>query len=113
MSPIRLGTVRYASVADAIERRLAGGGRLACKVETGRFYLTLRAAGATRWEPARQIAYAVDAAAIAREVLAADSRSAVRRQAQRAVVVRFEDGAVTRGCQVHTVWECVVPVASS
>ena len=113
MSRIRLGIVRYASVANAIEERLATGGRIACKVGSGRFYVTLRGVGATEWEPASRAAYAVEAAAIAREVLAAHPRATVRRQARRAVVVRLEDAAVTRGCQVRTVWECVVPVSSS
>ena len=109
MARLRLGISRYASVTDAIERRLAVGGRVSCHIGHGRLYVVLRGIGATRWEPATQLARALDIAAVTREVLASDARSSVRGRAGRAVVVRFEDVEVARGCEVHAQWECVVP----
>lgn len=100
--------VRYASVADAIERRFALG-RAECRIGQGRLYIVLRGAGATRWEPSAQLAQALEMAAVARDVLSSDARSALRRRAGQAIVVRFEDAANARGCDVRAVWECVVP----
>jgi hypothetical protein len=110
MPRLRLGVVRYASVAEAIEQRLAVGRRPTCDIRQGRVYLVLRGVGASRWEPAAQLAYALDAATVAREALAAHPRSAVRAHARHAVVVRLEDVGVEHGCEVRTQWECIVPV---
>ena len=109
MARLRLGISRYASVTDAIERRLAVGGRVSCHIGHGRLYVVLRGIGATRWEPATQLARALDIVAITREVLSSDVRASVRGRAGHAVVVRFEDVEVARGCEVHAQWECVVP----
>jgi len=110
---MRIGISRYASVANAIEQRLALGGRLSCQIGQGRLCITLRSAGATRWEPTVQVARALDMAAVARGTLAADRRAAVRRHARHAVVVRFEDAMVAEGCQVRATWECIVPASSN
>jgi hypothetical protein len=42
-------------------------------------------------------------------VLANDKRRAVRRRADRAIVVVYEDMTLVRGCEVVGRWECVVP----
>lgn len=109
MARLRIGVVRYASVADAIEARLTLGARPACHVGRGRLYVVLRGAGATRWGPEAQISRALEMAAIARGILAEDGRAAVREHARHAVVVRFEDAAAAQGCDVRAQWECVVP----
>jgi hypothetical protein len=109
MAPLRIGISRYASVANAIERRLALGGRLSCQIGQGRLCITLRSAGATRWDPAVQVARALDMATVARGILAAETRASVRRHARHAVVVRFEDAMVAAGCQLRASWECIVP----
>src|SRR3954471_15081176 len=89
MARLRIGISRYASVANAIEQRLALGGRLACQIGQGRLCITLRSAGATRWVPEVQLARALEMAAVARELLDRDTRASVRRHARHAVVVRF------------------------
>ena len=109
MPRIRFTVTRYASVLGAIERQLAPDGRLTCRLGVGRVYLVLHGAGATRWEPATQLSRALEMAATARAMLAADARGPVRVHARHAVVVRFEDATVARGCEVRVQWECVVP----
>lgn len=113
MTRLRIGVVRYASVAEAIEARLHVGVRPACHLGQGRLHIVVRGAGATRWEPAEQLARALEMAAVARDVLLADPRSAVRSRAGRAVVVRYEDAAAAQGCDVRAHWECVVPGPAS
>ena len=72
----------------------------------------LRGVGATRWEPAAQVERALEMAAVARELLAADPRARVRAYARNAVVIRFEDAGLARGCAVRAEWECVVPAGA-
>jgi hypothetical protein len=113
MARFRLGVTRYASVLESIERQLAPDGRLTCRLGAGRVYLVLRGAGATRWDPATQLARALEMAASARAILAADARAPVRVHARHAVVVRFEDTTVAEGCEVRAHWECIVPTTTS
>ena len=110
MPRFRLRVTRYPDVLDAIERRLAPSlGALTCSLGAGRVYLVLRDAGATRWEPEAQLARALEMAAAARAVLAADPRRPVRVHVRHAAVIRYEDVAVAAGCEVRALWECVVP----
>jgi len=112
MSRLQVGVVRYASVAAAIARALGTEPAPDCRIGQGRVALTFRRLGATRWPEARQVEHALQAAAAARAVLAADARRAVRERAARAIVVAYEDAAVVRGCVVTARWECVVPAAT-
>ena len=113
MAPFRLRVTRYPDVLDALERQLApAAGALTCSLGAGRVHLVLRGAGATGWEPAARLARALEMAAAARAVLAADPRHPVRVHARHAIVVRYEDAAVAAGCDVRALWECVVPTAS-
>jgi hypothetical protein len=109
MVHIRFTVTRFAPVLQAIEQRLAPDGRLTCRLGAGRVYLVLRGAGASRWDPEVQLARALEMAATTRAMLAADPRGPVRAHASHAVVVRFEDVSVERGCEVRAHWECVVP----
>jgi len=109
MSRLRVGVVRFASVSDAIEERLALGARPRVIIGHGRILIAVRNIGATRWEPATQMTRAQEMAAIARAVLAQDARASVRRRAENAFVVRFEDIVAAQGCDVRATWECVIP----
>jgi hypothetical protein len=104
---------RYPAVLEAIERRLAPDGRLTCRLGAGRVYLELRGAGATRWDPATQLAHALELATALRAELAADAHAPVRVHAGHAIVVRYEDAIVAQGCEVRAHWECVVPSPAS
>jgi hypothetical protein len=42
-------------------------------------------------------------------MFAADHRRLVRRQANRAIVVVFEDVFLERGCDIAARWQCIVP----
>jgi hypothetical protein len=107
--PIRVGIVRYASITTAIERALGCDRPPECWIGHGRTTITFRRLGATSWPEARQIEYALRVASVTREVLADDSRHAVRQRATRAIVVVYEDASLLRGCAVVARWECVVP----
>lgn len=113
MAWFRLRPTRYPDVLQAIERHLASDGRLRCSLGAGRVYLSLRGAGATRWGVDTQLARALEMAAAARAVLAADARAPVRVHAQHALVVRYEDATMAAGCDVRAQWECVVPTVAS
>ena len=113
MSRLKLGVVRYASATTAIGRALGLDPPPDCRIGQGRITLTFRHIGASRWPEERQIEHALRTASIARAVLAADSRRAVRERASRAIVVVYEDASVVRGCTVLARWECVVPAAST
>lgn len=112
MSRLRVGIVRYASIAAAIGRALGVEPAPHCQVGHGRITLTFRRLGASRWSEAQQIEHALRAAAIARTVLADDPRRAVRERAKRAIVVVYEDATLIQGCAVRARWECVVPAAA-
>jgi hypothetical protein len=109
MGRLQFGIVRYASVATAVARELALATPPECRIGQGRVYLTFRGMGASHWEEARQTGHALKAAEVARAVFRADSRAAVRRRAERAVVVVYEDAWIERGCAITARWECVVP----
>lgn len=113
MSRLQIGVVRYASVAAAIAHALGVEPAPDCRIGHGRITLTFRRLGASRWSEAQQIDYALRAADVARRVLSADSRRAVRQRAARAIVVVYEDATLVRGCAVVARWECVVPTAAS
>ena len=112
MARFRLRATRYPEVLEAIERRLASDGSLTCSLGAGRVHLVLRGAWATRWEADAQLARALEMAAVARAMLAADPRAPVRVHARHAVVVRYEDVAVVAGYEVRAGWECVIPTAA-
>jgi hypothetical protein len=112
MSPLKVGVIRYRSVAAAIGRALGAEPAPDCRIGHGRVTLTFRSAGATRWSQDQQITYALRAAAMARTVLGTDPRRAVRARASRAIVVVYEDATLVRGCAVLARWECVVPSAA-
>jgi hypothetical protein len=113
MARLQLGVVRYASIATAIEHAIGVEPPPDCRFVRGRIRLTFRSHGAARWPEAEQIEYALRVAAIARSVLSADSRRAVRALVTRAIVVVCEDAKLLRGCTVTARWECVVLGAPS
>lgn len=113
MSRLKLGVVRYATVADAIGRAVGVESAPDCRIGHGRITLTFRRLGGTRWPEARRVEYALEVAAAARAALAADARRAVRERVAKAVVVAFEDATLVRGCAVTARWECVVPAPPS
>lgn len=107
---LNFGIIRYASVADAISDALGIARPPEIEIGHGRTTLTFRSQGASRWPEEQQMEAALRAAAIAREVMARDSRRAVRQRASRAIVIVYEDTSLQRGCEVVSRWECVVPV---
>jgi len=109
MKRLRVGVTRFASVANAIADALGIEPQPDCRIGHGRIMLTFRRLGASRWPEKQQIEFALRAAGIAREVLAADSRRTVRGRASRAIVVVYEDATLLSGCSVIARWECVVP----
>lgn len=109
MSRLKIGVIRYGSAANAIARALGTHSPPVCRIGLGRITLTFRNTGASRWPEGRQLEYAIEAARIARDVLASDRRRGVRQRVGRAIVVRYEDVGIGRGCSVAARWECVVP----
>jgi hypothetical protein len=109
MSRLKIGVVRYGSAANAIAAALGAGSPPLCRIGLGRITLTFRNTGASRWPEARQLEHAIAAARVAREVLASDPRRGVRQRVERAIVVRYEDVGIRRGCSVTARWECIVP----
>jgi hypothetical protein len=109
MARFRLRATRYPDVLQRIEERLAPDEHITCSLGAGRVYLVLRGALATRWDAETQLAHALEMAATARAILAADARERVRVHARHAVVVRYEDATVAAGCDVRAQWECVIP----
>ena len=112
MSRLRVGIIRYASVISRVVQELGIQPAPDCQILAGRMTLTLRRLGASAWPADRQAEYALRVAATARAVLIDDPRADVRKRADRAIVVVFEDTAVVRGCAVVARWECVVPAAA-
>src|SRR5512147_2578538 len=108
---LAVGVVRYGAVAAAIGRAMGVNPPPDCKIGHGRITLTFRSVGASHWSEAQQIENALQAAAIARQVLADDPRRTVRNRVRRAIVVVYEDYTLVRGCEVQSRWECVVPSA--
>jgi hypothetical protein len=114
MSRLRVGVIRYASVANEIGQALGLDPPPDCRIGRGRITITFRGIGASRWPETRQVDYALRVTSIARQLLGADTRRAVNRRAHdRAIVVVFEDSTLVRGCSVVARWECVVAAAGS
>ena len=111
MTRLRVGVVRYASLASAIEEALGAERPPECRIGQGRITITFKRLGATRWPETRQIEHALRVASVTHEILAADSRRSVRQRATRAIEVVYEDASLVRGCAVVARWECVVPGA--
>lgn len=110
---MHIGVVRYSSVARGIAEALGVYPTPDCRIGHGRITLTFRSVGASRWPEEQKTDFAIQAAAIARGVLAADTRGAVRNRVKRAIVVVYEDAGLLRGCTVESRWECVVPAIPS
>ena len=106
-SPFEIFTFR--SVGEEIARALNVDSVPDCRVVHGRITLLFRRLGAARWPEPQQMELALRVAEAARPVLAADSRWQLRRGANRAIVVIYEDSSVVQGCAVTARWECAVP----
>jgi len=111
MPRLQIGVVRYASVAEKIRQVLGIERSPDTVIGQLRITLTFRSLGASRWPEAQQIEHALRVAVIARNVLADETRRALRRRANRAIVVIYEDATDVRGCAVVAQWKCVVPAA--
>ena len=110
MKRLRVGVTRYASVANEIARAIGVDPAPDCRIGRGRITVTFRSIDATRWPETKQVEFALQVAAVARQVMSGDTRRAVRRRADdRGIVVVFEDARLLRGCSVVARWECVVP----
>ena len=107
---LRVGVVRYASVANEIAAAL--GVQPPPEVVVGRrIRIVFRSIGAARWPEDRQVDYALHVAEIARGILAEDARRHIRRRiGGSAIVIVFEDATLRRGCSIVSRWEAVVPV---
>lgn len=110
---LRVGVVRYASVANQIAAAL--GVDPAPEVVIGRrINITFRSIGASRWPEQQQVDYALQVAAVARQILTGDNRRRLRRRVEEsAIVVAFEDVTLRRGCSITARWESVIPVSAS
>jgi hypothetical protein len=109
VTPFSLEVFRFRTAAGAIGRALGVEPLPECRIAHGRTTLTFRRLGATRWPEAQQMEFAGRAVAVARAVLADDSRRQLRNGARRAIVVVYEDATVVQGCAVVARWECAVP----
>jgi hypothetical protein len=109
MSRLRVGVIRYASVANQIAASL--GVDPSPEVTLGaRIKILFRSIGASRWPESQQVEFALQVADVARRVLSTDARRGVRKRASSsAIVVSFEDATLLRGCAVVSRWEAVVP----
>ena len=103
---------RYRDEANAIARELGVHPLPVCRIGRGRITIKFRQVGASSWSEAQRIEQAFQAAAVARSLLAADPRRALRRRATRAVVVIYEDATLANGCDIDARWECVVPASA-
>ena len=111
MPRLRVGLVRYGTIARSIADAFGTNPAPECKIGRGRITLTFRQTGASRWSEQQRIEYALHVAETARSLLGGDLRKRVRRRANRAIVVVFEDAVLDRGCDVQLWWQCVVPRA--
>ena len=109
MKKLRVGIVRYGSVAKEISRAMQITPAPDVKIGRGRITLTFRQTGASHWSQEDRLTYALRVAAAARSILYADSRKAVRKRSNRAVVVIYEDSTLDQGCDVRSQWQCIVP----
>lgn len=106
----RIGLVRYTPIVRDIAQTLGLKSIPAFRLGRGRIMLIFRQLGASRWPAEERIEYAFHVANTARSVFAADRRRLVRRHANRAVVVVYEDVLLEGGCDVTARWQCIVPV---
>lgn len=104
-----MGVVRYASLGHSIAGALGAAGAPEIRIGHARNCITFRQLGASRWPESKQADHALHVAAVARQILAADSRKDVRDRAKRAVVVTYIDSAIVSGCAVERRSEFVVP----
>ena len=104
----RLG-INYASVAQNIAQALSVTNPPKVKVGRGRISVIFRQLGASRWPVEARMEYAFQIAGVTRAVFAGDHRRLVRRRANRAIVVVFEDVLLEQGCDVAARWQIVVP----
>ncbi|HEY8165524.1 MAG TPA: hypothetical protein VIF83_08225 [Gemmatimonadaceae bacterium] len=109
MRGFQAGTVRFRSVADAVAKAILTDAALDCRLVHGRINLMLRQLGGTRWPEAHQVEYALQVARVVRAVLAAESKRSLRKRANRAIVIIYEDAFLSAGCDIVARWECVVP----
>jgi hypothetical protein len=65
--------------------------------------------GRTATAIARGLQHAREVVAVTRAALREDTRTYMRRRADRAIVVTYEDEHVADGCTISTRWSCVVP----
>ena len=110
MAKLRLGIVRYASVANAIAQQLQLTTVPQCTIGAGRISITFRNIGASGWADEARLQHAVGAAAIARSHLSTDSRADVRARSTRAIVVAYDEATTVAGIAVTHRSEYVVPV---
>jgi hypothetical protein len=109
MRRLRFGIIRFASVTNAIADALNLERPPDCRLGDGRTRITFRQTGASRWTEQQQMEYALHVAELARRFIANDSRRDVRRLVKRAIVVIFEDTSLSRGCDLVSRWEAVIP----
>jgi hypothetical protein len=109
MNRPRIGIVRYTPVIKDIAHSLGIQTAPAFRIGRGRITLIFRQLGASRWPAEERIEYAFHVASVARSMFAADHRRLVRRQANRAIVVVFEDVFLERGCDIAARWQCIIP----
>lgn len=104
----RLG-INYASVARNIAQALGVQAPPKVKVGRGRITVIFKQMGASRWPGEERMEYAFQIAGVTRAVFAGDHRKLVRRRANRAIVVVFDDIMLEQGCDVEARWQIVVP----
>ncbi|MDB4874340.1 MAG: hypothetical protein JWM41_786 [Gemmatimonadetes bacterium] len=95
--------------ATAIARGLELDRPPRCRVRNGRFAIEFRGVGAHAWSTELRLQRAREVVAVTRAALRADTRTYMRRRADRAIVVTYEDEHVADGCTIRTRWSCVVP----
>lgn len=108
MQRLKVGVVRFAEIAAEIREAL-GDGSTDITIGRGRTTISFRGIGAMRWTEQQRMDAALRAASIARKLIADSKRWSVRRRADRAIVVVYEDSKLDRGCVVAQRWESVVP----
>lgn len=111
MPRLRVGIVRYASVANAIAQQLDLPTIPDCEIGMGRITITLRGTGSVNWSNADVLEHAVRVAASARRVLMSDQRAHMRARSLRAIVVVHEEYVSSGGATITRRVECVVPAA--
>jgi hypothetical protein len=109
MNRPRIGIIRYTPLVRDLANSLGIQTVPAFRIGRGRITLIFRQLGASRWPAEERIEYAFHVANVTRSMFAADHRRLVRRRANRAIVVVFEDVFLERGCDITARWQCIVP----